>query len=74
MIFCLAASSVQAVPAKPGVKKTVRQADGTVVELTLRGDEHFAFYTDAKGKAFKLLSGDKLQPMTSDQVSDTWAK
>ena len=74
MIFCLAASSVQAVPAKPGVKKTVRQADGTVIELTLRGDEHFAFYTDAKGKAFKLLSGDKLQPMTSDQVSDTWAK
>ena len=74
MIFCLAASSVQAVPAKPGVKKTVRQADGTVIELTLRGDEHFSFYTDAKGKAFKLLSGDKLQPMTSDQVSDTWAK
>lgn len=74
MIFCLAASSVQAVPAKPGVKKTVRQADGTVIELTLRGDEHFSYYTDASGAAFKLLPGNRLQPMTSQEVSDTWTK
>ena len=66
MIFCLAASSVQAVPAKPGVKKTVRQADGTVVELTLRGDEHFAFYTDAKGKE---VSRDTLIQRMHDHIS-----
>ena len=74
MVFWLAATSAQAVPAKPGAKKIVRQADGTVVELTLRGDEHFTYYTDATGAAFKLLPGDKLQPMTAKQVSDNWAK
>ena len=74
MVFWLAATSVQAIPAKPGTKKTIRQADGTVVELTLRGDEHFTYYTDATGAAFKLLPGDKLQPMTAKQVSDNWAK
>ena len=74
MIFCLVATAAQAVPAKPGAKKIVRQADGTVVELTLRGDEHFTYYTDATGAAFKLLPGDKLQPITAEQVSDNWAK
>lgn len=74
MIFCLVATAAQAVPAKPGAKKIVRQADGTVVELTLRGDEHFTYYTDATGAAFKLLPGDKLQPMTAEQVSETWSK
>ncbi len=74
MVFCLIATSVQAVTARPGVKKTIRQADGTVVELTLRGDEYFSFYTDATGAAYKLLPGDKLQPLTAEQVSDTWTK
>ena len=74
MVFWLAATSVQAIPAKPGTKKTIRQADGTVVELTLRGDEHFSFYTDATGAAFKLLPGNKLQPITAEQVSETWSK
>ncbi len=74
IFFCLAATSAQAVPAKPGAKRIVRQADGTVVELTLRGDEHFSFYTDDSGAAFKLLPGDKLQPMTAEQVSKTWTK
>lgn len=64
--------TAQAVPAKPGVKKTVRQADGSLIELTLRGDEHFSFYTDESGKAYRLLSGDRLDPMTDQQVGDLW--
>ena len=48
----LIASAVQAVPAKPGAKRIIRQADGTTIELTLRGDEHFSYYTDATGAAF----------------------
>lgn len=74
MALFLVATAAQAVPAKPGAKKTIRQADGTVVELTLRGDEHFAFYTDASGAAFKLQPGDKLVPMSAEQVSETWTK
>ena len=73
LLLMTTATELMAIPAYPA-KKKLRKSDGSQIEVTLRGDEHFAFYTDAKGKAFKLLSGDKLQPMTSDQVSDTWAK
>ncbi len=70
--FLLTTVSTQAVPAKPGVKKTIRKADGSVVELTLRGDECFSYYTDASGSAFKLLPGDILKPLTDKQIEDTW--
>ena len=68
----LSTLTAQAVPAKPGVKKTVRQADGTLIELTLRGDEHFSFYTSEDGSAYRLLPGDRLLPMTPQEVTDTW--
>ena len=68
----LTAMTAQAVPAKPGVKKTVCQADGTTIELTLRGDEHFSFYTDESGQAYRLLSGDRLERMTDQQVTELW--
>ena len=42
-----------AVPAKPGVKRTVTLADGSKVELTLRGDEHYKFYTGSDGFAYR---------------------
>lgn len=45
--------SANAVPAKPGVKKTVTLSDGTQVELTLRGDEHYKFYTGNDGFAYR---------------------
>ena len=64
--------TVLATPAKPGVKKTVRQADGTTVELTLRGDEHFSFYTDDSGQAYRLVADGKLERLTSDQVTEMW--
>ena len=40
--------TMMAVPAKPGLKKKVTLKDGTTVELSLRGDEHFSFYTDSR--------------------------
>ena len=46
--WMFASAAVLAVPAKR-VTKTVRLDNGTTVELTLRGDEHFSFYTDASG-------------------------
>ena len=42
-----------AVPAKPGVKRTVTLSDGSKVELTLRGDEHYKFYTGSDGFAYR---------------------
>ena len=50
MLVCVSAS---AVPAKRGVKRTVTLGDGTKVELTLRGDEHYKFYTSSDGFAYR---------------------
>ena len=70
LFFCTL--STQAVPAKPGVKKMFRMADGTMKELTLCGDEHFSFYTDDNGQAYRLSMGEQLLPMTLQEVSETW--
>lgn len=67
----LTALTVQAVPAKPGVKKTVKQADGSTIELTLRGDEHYSFYTDAAGAPFQLVNG-IAKRITPEEVTTTW--
>lgn len=45
MIFAIAA---HAVPAMPGSFKRI-QPDGSVITLTVHGDEFFAWYTDASG-------------------------
>ena len=54
MLVCVSAS---AVPAKRGVKRTVTLGDGTKVELTLRGDEHYKFYTSSDGFAYREKAG-----------------
>ena len=60
-----------AVPAKR-VTKTVRLDNGTTVELTLRGDEHFSFYTDAKGNPFKQTQEGKYEQLTRQEVDSLW--
>ena len=66
MVIAVTAS---AVPAKPGVKKTIKLADGTTAELTLRGDEHFSFFTDAQDKPCLLKDG-HLRMLTWQEVSE----
>jgi hypothetical protein len=63
--------TIQAVPAKPGVKKTVKQADGSTIELTLHGDEHYSFYKDAAGAPFQILNG-IAKRITPEEVTNTW--
>ena len=53
----MAVITVFAVPAKPGLKKKVKQADGSVIELTMYGDEHYSFYIDATGAPFQIVNG-----------------
>ena len=68
----LSAVTADAVPAKP-VRKLFRQPDGSTVELTLRGDEHFSFYTDGEGTPFLLRADGRLDRLSAGQVSRTWA-
>lgn len=67
----LSTMTANAVPAKP-VKKTFQQADGTTIELTLRGDEHFKFYTDAQGDPYILNADGKLERTSGQVITDTW--
>ena len=62
---------MMAVPAKPGLKKKVTLKDGTTVELSLKGDEHFSYYTDAAGKPCKLKNGELIK-LTREEVVKQW--
>ena len=67
----LVAVTMMAVPAKPGLKKKVTLKDGSTVELSLKGDEHFSFYTDAKNQPCLLKDG-KLKMLTNEEVTEMW--
>ena len=67
----LVAVTMMAVPAKPGLKKKVTLKDGTTVELSLRGDEHFSFYTDTEGQPCQVVNG-RLKMMTQEEVTEIW--
>ena len=60
-----------AVPAKK-VKKQLLRADGTSVEVTLCGDEHYSFYRDNEGLPYLLNDAGRLQPTTDAWVAETW--
>ena len=49
--------SLHAVPAKRGVTKTVTNADGTTLTISLRGDETFHYYVDEKGNRIFIDTG-----------------
>lgn len=70
-MLVLAVATMFAIPAKPGVKKKVTLKDGSVVELSLRGDEHFSYYTDAAGNACQLHDG-QLVRMSKEEVARRW--
>ncbi len=70
-IMLFTAMTVQAVPAKPGAKQKVQLADGTTVELTLCGDEHFSFYRNDNDQLFQLIDN-KLVSLSKEEVQKKW--
>ena len=72
MALMLGCISANAVPAKPGVKRTVTLADGSKVELTLRGDEHYSFYTTEDGTPYQLKADGQLLKLTREEVTERW--
>ena len=56
-----------AVPAKPGLWKTLRLADGTEVRAQLMGDEHAHFYMSEDGQRYMMQNG-SYQPVSDEQV------
>lgn len=56
LLFTLGAA---AVPAKRGIWKTIRLADGTEVKAELRGDEFMNYWESADGRRFTMNSATK---------------
>lgn len=71
MALVLVTVTTMAVPAKPGLKKKVTLKDGTTVELSLKGDEHFSYYVDAAGNACQIVDG-RMVRMSDEEVAQTW--
>ena len=67
---CLA---INAVPAYPS-KRSVTLSNGKQVVLTLRGDEHFSFFTDEEGNAYRrsAASPDGFEQISMETVRELW--
>ena len=64
-----AAAMSWAVPAKRGIWKTIRLADGTEIRAELRGDEHSHWMQDENGKAYVSIKGsDSYMGITEKQL------
>ena len=45
--------AINAVPAKPGLVRTLKLSDGTTVQARLVGDEHGHYWLSSNGKAYR---------------------
>lgn len=63
-------ATVNAIPAYP-FKKVVTKPDGTHVTLTLRGDEHFSFYTDEDQNTYRYVDGNYVVT-NPDEIYARW--
>lgn len=71
LLMAVGATSAYAVPAYPA-KRMVITADGKQVTLTLKGDEHFSFYTDEQNRAYVRQASGQLQEVSLDEASALW--
>lgn len=56
-VTLLTSSAMWAVPAKPGLTRTITLSDGTTLTARLVGDEHGHFWLGEDGKAYQQLAG-----------------
>lgn len=52
IVMLMVVAAAQAVPAKRGIWRTLRLADGTDVRAELRGDEHLSYYVTLSGEFY----------------------
>ena len=70
--FFLGNVAVNAVPAYPG-KLTVTLSNGKQVVLTHRGDEHFSFFTDEEGNAYRRAANKiGFEQISMEEVRNIW--
>lgn len=57
LTLALATLNANAIPAKPGIWKSISLADGTTVKAEMRGDEFVKFWQTAEGDRFMMKNG-----------------
>lgn len=72
-VFLLLPITVKAIPAYP-VRKTATLKDGSKLEVTFTGDEHFSFYKSDDGRAFRLLDDNRFQEIPQNELMGLCAK
>lgn len=72
LLLMMTITATFAVPAKPGAKKTVQLADGTTVQLSLCGDEHYSYLTDAAGNPYQMTIDGRAVRISKEMVAERW--
>lgn len=60
--------SVNALPVHPNAKKIVKMADGSVLELKLKGDEHCHWWVSDNGQTYTFDDNDNIMPLNSSNL------
>lgn len=60
--------SLWAVPALPGLRKTIVLADGTKVSVSLRGDEHAHYWLSDDGQTYAETGDNVFRPIAREQL------
>lgn len=74
LLLLLIPTTLLAIPAKRGVKKTITLSDGTKVEATLHGDEFSSYWETADGNSFVALDGGKYKKVNTNTLLKKAAK
>ena len=72
LLLMITATELMAIPAYPA-KKKLRKADGSQIEVTLRGDEHFSFYSGSDGSHYVRQSG-KYVRISTEEIDRQWTE
>ncbi len=57
LLLSLVMNAAYAVPAKPGLQRTLNLTDGTTISAVLVGDEHGHYWLGTDGKAYQAVDG-----------------
>ncbi len=57
LLLSLVMNAAYAVPAKPGLQRTLNLTDGTTISAVLVGDEHGHYWLGTDGKAYQTVDG-----------------
>jgi antitoxin component of MazEF toxin-antitoxin module len=73
LALVLSTAAAMAIPAKPGLWKTLKLSDGTEVRAQLRGDEHVHFWMTEDGRRL-MMSDNVLKEVDETQILSRMAQ